>query len=53
MNKRKAREDCAKVKYMVVVYCVGGVVNASGAAVNLQENILFLAGTWRFRLDPH
>jgi hypothetical protein len=32
---------------------LGGVVNVSGVAVNPQENILFLAGTWRFRLDPH
>jgi len=31
---------------------LGGVVNVSGAAVNPQENILPLAGTWRFRLDP-
>ena len=31
---------------------VGGVVNFSGAAVNPQENILPLAGNWRFRLGP-
>ncbi len=33
----------------IVLVCAEAV---SGAAVNPQENILPLAGTWRFRLDP-
>jgi hypothetical protein len=51
--KEIADEAAQRLNTWLLFIMLGGVVNVSGAAVNSQENILFLAGTWRFRLDPH
>ncbi|MCX7048633.1 MAG: beta-galactosidase [Candidatus Sumerlaeota bacterium] len=42
----------AKQNTLLLLIVLGSVMNVPSATVDLQENILPLAGTWQFRLDP-